>query len=104
MLISDVSPSLEIVEKLSHIYNKIFIFDHHETLLKNLQDWQKSPENVHLFYSNHHSASWVLLGFFNKYLMKIQSIVEKNFFNDILQKLKYIDINDTSIIEDQNTC
>ena len=105
LLICDVSPPLKKIEQLSAYYSSILIFDHHETLLKNCDIWkQLQLDNVKLFYSCSHSAAWIFNCFLKKHILDLQLLVDKNFYNDISQKIRFIDLNDTTVIKEHKIC
>lgn len=81
------------------------IFDHHETLLKNLDKWKNlDTQNTTLFYSAIHSASWIFFNFLKRFIIDLESALDKNFFFDLTQKIHFIDLNDTTVVEDEKIC
>lgn len=100
-----MTPQLEKIAELSNHYEQILIFDHHETLLKNLDAWiQSKIQNFNLFYSKEQAACHIFFSFLKANILEFEKTLEKRFFSDIYQKMKYINLNDTSIVESEKIC
>lgn len=36
--------------------------------------------------------------------MDLEAVIDKNFYNDLYTKIKFIDLNDTSVVNDEKIC
>lgn len=105
LLIFDLTPKLDLIKKLSKFYKLIIVIDHHKTFKKELIHFENSKiENLKIIFSDKISASGLVYNFLNNQITDLSKLLKSNFLIDLIDKVKYVNENDTSIATDIKTC
>jgi hypothetical protein len=104
LIVVDASGSYENIKRLSKFYKSILLIDHHQSFKKEFPKYTANPiENVRIVYSNVFCASTLTYSVMKDIFGDIWKFFNNEKSKDILKKIEYINRNDTSVPDDDET-